>query len=118
MLPIHSLFKTSSSDKAASPQYIDAEKRNILHVHSRVSQKCKNKRNLVCTPPCYIICNSTLNGPSTSQKWTKNGDLQLTHLLGTLFLLGPLKLEIEKYAFVSGFGREHTDFIVVEKVNF
>ena len=101
----------------------------ILHVHSKVSQKCKNKRNLVCTPPCYIICNSTLNGPSTSQKWTKNGDLQ-THLglmepwsqngdlLGTLFLLGPLKLEIEKYAFVSGFGREHTDFIVVEKVHF
>ena len=32
--------------------------------------------------------------------------------------LGPLKLEIEKYAFVSGFGREHTDFIVVEKVHF
>ena len=77
--------------------------------------------------PSMLYYNSTLNGPSsTSQKWTKNGDLQ-THLglmepwsqngdlLGTLYLLGPLKLEIEKYAFVSGFGREHTDFLVVEK---
>ena len=47
------------------------------------------------------------------EPWSQNGDL-----LGTLFLLGPLKLEIEKYAVVSGFGREHTDFIVVEKVHF
>ena len=79
--------------------------------------------------PSMLYYNSTLNGPSTSQKWTKNGDLQTYlglmepwsqngDLLGTLYLLGPLKLEIEKYAFVSGFGREHTDFIVVEKVHF
>ena len=32
-----------------------------------------------------------------------------------IIFAGTLKLEIEKYAFVSGFGREHTDFIVVEK---